>query len=235
MPRVIILGFCKQTRQICGVVSGSCSRERFLKLLSLKKPVFWSLKSFCTTLTPAGGGVGFEINPSTSRVCIFAAKTKSSKANASPKYDRALSAFELLLVNRVISCGNYLSTVLAHRPGFRHQWTSEPKSVSDGITALSVSRKRSKDTKEMFSEDSLKLRLLQMHDAPDTRTNFDHEMLFVFLIYHLANNHAKGRVPVDEILYRGLSDQAGYHEMLVSIHLHRPQYEARVIDEVVKW
>jgi hypothetical protein len=67
---------------------------------------------------------------------------------------------------------------------------------------------------------------------PDAQTNFEHAVLFAFLENHLENSPFKERVRVDEVLYQKLSDLVAYHEVLVSVRLHRPQNKARDLDEV---
>lgn len=86
----------------------------------------------------------------------------------------------------------------------------------------------------MFDEDPLEWCLVQMQEAPDMQTNFDHAMLFPFLEGHLANSSSEERARVDEVLYQRLSELAAYHEILVSVRLHRQQNEARDIDEVAE-
>ena len=151
-----------------------------------------------------------------------------------PRYDRAVGALELLLVNRVISCANHLSVVIPPRPGFRHSWSFNRHSNVDGEPTFLLHREKMRDTKELFYKDRLGWCLLQMEGAPDKQSNFDHAMLFAILEHHLANSISKERARVDEVLYGTLSDLAAYHEMLVSVRLSRPQNKARDIDEVLK-
>ena len=150
-----------------------------------------------------------------------------------PRYDRALGALELLLVNRVISQAMSLMVVLPHRPGFSHNWSFERRASADP-TLFQIHRETTTEQKELFDKDPLEWCLVQMQGAPDTQTNFDHAMLFAFLENHLANSSSKEKARVDEVLYQKLSDLAAYHEMLVSVRLHRPQNEARDIDEVMQ-
>jgi hypothetical protein len=148
-------------------------------------------------------------------------------------YDRALGALELLLVNSVIDKSKHLSGVMPQRPGFSQNWNFEWR-PADGPTTFKLDRKTKApaEQKELFDKDPLEWCLIQMQGAPDTQTNYDHAILFAFLENHLANSTPKERARVDEVLYQKLSDLAAYHEMLVSVRLHRPQNKARDIEEV---
>jgi len=151
-----------------------------------------------------------------------------------PRYDRALGALELLLVNLVKFSAKYLSEQLPQRPGFCHRWSFKSFPDAAGNLNSEYCRKSLLDTKKLFFEDPLEWCLLQMQGEADTQNDFDHAMLFAFLDNHLANSTPKERGRVDEVLYRRISDLAAYHEMLVSVRLHRPQNEVRSIDEVKK-
>jgi hypothetical protein len=106
--------------------------------------------------------------------------------------------------------------------------------MTETATLVHLRRKGTTEQKEMFDKDPLEWCLSQMQGAPDTQTNYDHAILFAFLESHLANSAPKERARVDEVLYQKLSDLAAYHEMLVSVRLHRPQNEARDLDEVIQ-
>ena len=150
-----------------------------------------------------------------------------------PAYDRALGALELLLVNEVIHRAIGLSIAMPQRPGFSHNWTFQ-WCPTDGPAAFKVERKTGVpvEQKEIFDKDPLEWCLIQMQAEPDKQTNYDHAILFAFLENHLAGSGAKEKARVDEVLYQKLSDLAAYHEMLVSVRLHRPQNKAREIEEV---
>lgn len=149
-----------------------------------------------------------------------------------PRYDRALGALELLLVNLVKFSAAYLSEVLPYRPGFRDRYSFSRCAEANGTISIEGRREKMLDVKKLFFEDPLEWCLVQMQGASDTQSNFDHAMLFAFLDSHLANSTPKERARVDEILYRKLSDLAAYHEILISVRLHRPQNEIRNIEEV---
>lgn len=151
-----------------------------------------------------------------------------------PQYDRALGALELLLVNLVKHSAKYLSELLPERPGFCHRWSFKSFPDAAGNIHLKYRRTSLLDTKELFFEDPLEWCLVQMQGEPDDQKNFDHAMLFAFLDCHLANSTPKERARIDEVLYRRISDLAAYHEMLVSVRLHRPQNAFRSLDDVKK-
>ncbi|MCJ1385691.1 hypothetical protein MMC17_008814 [Xylographa soralifera] len=148
-------------------------------------------------------------------------------------YDRALGALELLLVNEVLRRGTRFGEIMPHRPGFSHKWTFKWR-PDTGPTSFQLRRKTgaSVDQKKLIDEDPLEWCLSQMQAEPDKQTNYDHAIMFAFLEYHLAGSDPKEKARVDEVLYQKLSDLAVCHEMLVSVRLHRPQNEARDMDEV---
>lgn len=73
-----------------------------------------------------------------------------------------------------------------------------------------------------------------MQAEPDKLTNYDNAIPFAFLDNHIAASGPKEIARVDEFLYQKLSDLAASHEMLVSVHLHRPQNVDRDFDEVLQ-
>ncbi|MCJ1436970.1 hypothetical protein MMC27_006353 [Xylographa pallens] len=147
-------------------------------------------------------------------------------------YDTALGALELLVVNEVLRRATRFGSIMPGRPGFSHKWTFKWR-PDTGPTSFQLHRKTgASDQKKLFAEDPLEWCLNQMQAAPDKQTNYDHAIMFAFLEYHLAGSDPKEKARVDEVLYQKLSDLAACHEMLVSIRLHRPQNEARDMDEV---
>ena len=149
------------------------------------------------------------------------------------EYDRALGTLELYIVNLVTSYAEHLSRAIPYRPGFRQGWKFDHCRNGDGTSSVRVRRTATLDMKELFEKDPLEWCLSQMQGAPDKPMNFDHAMLFAFLENHLASSNMKERARVDDVLYRKLSDLAAFHEILVSVRLHRPRNKARDIDEAI--
>jgi len=149
------------------------------------------------------------------------------------RYDRALGALELLLVNQVIYRTTSLEEVLPYAQGFSKHWSLQR---DDGISegAARLRRKTSTNTMASLTEDPLDWCLIQILGRPDEQTHFDHAMLFAFLHNHLSTNTSKERARVDEVIYRKLSDILTCHEMLVLVRLHRPQNEARILEETIE-
>jgi hypothetical protein len=148
------------------------------------------------------------------------------------RYDRALGALELFLVNQVIFRAKFLEEVLPYTPGLSKHWSLQRTGDLPPETVRLI-RNSSTNSKESLAEDPLDWCLVQMIGKPDEQTHFDHDMLFAFLQNHLSTTNSKEKGRLDEIIYQHLSDLATCHEMLVSIRLHRPQNTARMIEEVV--
>lgn len=149
------------------------------------------------------------------------------------KYDRALGALELILVNQVIFRTKALEKVLPFTPGLSKHWSVQ-RHASLPQGAFNLTRNTPANTKESLAEDPLDWCLVQLLGKPDKQRNFDHAMLFAFLDNHLSTTTSKEKARLDQVIYRKLSDIATSHEMLVSVRLHRPQNKARVLQEVVK-
>jgi hypothetical protein len=147
-----------------------------------------------------------------------------------PKYDQALGALELLLVNLMHARSRHLQAVIPQRPGFRHLWSIK-QTIPGQVTCT---RKSKTPVTEMFYKDPLDWCLLQLQGAPDAPRRFDHAMLFAFLDEHLSKSPSPERARLDQIIYDKLSDYATNHEMLLAVRLHRPQNANREIKEVVK-
>ncbi|KAI4862384.1 hypothetical protein F4820DRAFT_430728 [Hypoxylon rubiginosum] len=147
------------------------------------------------------------------------------------RYDRAIGALELILVNQVLYRSEMLYQSLPFSPGFSHHWNLSRAEASNGL--LRLERKAPNNTKEGLEDDPLNWCLLQLLGEPDTQTHFDHAMLFAFLHDHLSQCSFKERARLDEVLYKKLSDLSTCHEMLVAVRLSRPQNKARSIDEVI--
>jgi len=147
------------------------------------------------------------------------------------RYDRALGALELFIVDQVIFRANFLEKVLPHTPGLSKHWSLERTGDLPPGTSRLI-RNSSTNSKESLAEDPLDWCLIQMLGKPDEQSHFDHDMLFAFLQNHQSTANSKEKGRLDEIIYQHLSDLATCHEMLVSIRLHRPQNTARMMQEV---
>jgi len=164
------------------------------------------------------------------RICSLRYRDHIHAGEALPqKYDKALGALELLLVNAMHSRSLHLEAIIPQRPGFRHLW--EFKNI-DPTGQIRVVRKSTTDVTDLFYEDPLEWCLIQLQGAPDAQTRFDHAMLFNFLDEHLSSCSAKDRARLDPIIFEKLSDYAAIHELLVSVRLHRPQNTNRDLDDV---
>ena len=149
------------------------------------------------------------------------------------RYDRALGALELLLVNQVIYRTKILSDVLPFAAGFSRYWSSQ-HDVALPQGSVLLSRNTPTNTKESLENDPLDWCLVQILGEPDKQTHFDHAMLFAFLHDHLATATSKEKARLDQVIYQKLSDISTCHEMLLSVRLHRPQNSSRSIEEVIE-
>lgn len=146
------------------------------------------------------------------------------------KFDNALGALELMLVNQLHIRSRNLGAFNPQRPGFRHLWVHQH--VKPGEITLRRATKMSMP--EIFAKDPLDWCLTQMQGDPDDPRRFDHAMLFAFLDQHLSTAPASERARMDQKLYDKLSDYAANHEMLTAVRLHRPLNTSRDIDDVRK-
>ncbi|KAF7891413.1 uncharacterized protein EAF02_001738 [Botrytis sinoallii] len=158
------------------------------------------------------------------------------------KYDKALGALELLVVNDVNRRGDLLGKTISQRPGFSHIYTTTRKSQEHGPVILEVSRKNGllSDSKYAFENELLDYCLAQLQIKPDIQQTpntwpkevpIDHALLFSILENHLAKSNIKEKSRLDEALSNLLSDLAASHEMLAAIRLHRPLSRPRTLDE----
>ncbi|KAL2826764.1 hypothetical protein BJY01DRAFT_143263 [Aspergillus pseudoustus] len=147
------------------------------------------------------------------------------------RYDRALGALELLMVNQVIYRAKCLEELLPHVPGMQKHWSLKRgnNGKSPGVIGT-LRRITPANTQESLTNDMLDWCLVQMLGQPDNQTMFDHSMLFAMLHEHLAKNPAE-RHRLDEVVYQVLSDLSTCHEMLMAVRLHRPQNTARTLTE----
>ncbi|KAF7950103.1 hypothetical protein EAE96_007401 [Botrytis aclada] len=161
------------------------------------------------------------------------------------KYDKALGALELLVVNNANYRGDLLGQTTSQRPGFSHLYTTTRKSQEHGPDIIQVSRKSGlpSNSKHAFETDLLDYCLVQLQIHPDIQQKLDtwqkevvidHELLFSILENHLAKSNIKEKSRLDEVLSNLLSDLAASHEMLAAIRLHRPLSRSRTLDEVLQ-
>ncbi|KAF4421781.1 hypothetical protein FACUT_10868 [Fusarium acutatum] len=147
-----------------------------------------------------------------------------------PKYDKALGALELLLVNQVIYRASLLERLLPHIPGMQKHWKIDSSQASSESVGL-LKRTTLPNTQESLTEDPLDWCLVQLQGQPDDQRTFDHAMLFAMLQDHLSSNPSEGK-RLDEITYQILSDLSTCHEMLMAVRSHRPRNVARTLPEV---
>ncbi|THV55238.1 hypothetical protein BGAL_0011g00170 [Botrytis galanthina] len=159
------------------------------------------------------------------------------------RYDKALSALELLVVNDVNRRGGLLGTTTPQRPGFSHIYTFK-KFQLHGHHVLEMDRKNGlfSGHKYAFENDLLDYCLANLQFKPDKQqkpntwpkeVTTDHGLLFSILENHLAKSKIKEKSRLDEVLSNVLSDLAASHEMLAAIRLHRPRSRSRTLDEVL--
>ncbi|KAF7858867.1 hypothetical protein EAF04_008909 [Stromatinia cepivora] len=163
--------------------------------------------------------------------------------NLPTKYNKALGALELLVVNEVNRRAELLGYRTSQRPGFSHNYTTTRRSQDQGPDILKVKRKKGlcSDEKYLFENDLLDYCVSNLQarpdraadpDTTDKRVPLDHALVFSLMENHLAKSSFKEKSRIDEVLSSDLSDLAACHEMLVAIRLHRPQNHARTVDEV---
>ncbi|WKT54251.1 hypothetical protein QSH57_004835 [Fusarium oxysporum f. sp. vasinfectum] len=146
------------------------------------------------------------------------------------RYDKALGALELLLVNQVIYRASRLEELLPFVPGLQKHWSLEPEANLPNTIGF-LKREASVNTQEALTEDPLDWCLVQLQAKPDDQRAFDHAMLFAMLQDHLSSNPSEKK-RLDEIIYQTLSDLSTCHEMLLAVRFHRPQNAARTLQEV---
>ncbi|KAI8648819.1 hypothetical protein NCS56_01497800 [Fusarium sp. Ph1] len=146
------------------------------------------------------------------------------------RYDKALGALELLLVNQVIYRASRLKELLPFVPGLQKHWNLEPEANLPNTIGF-LKREASANTQEALTEDPLDWCLVQLQAKPDDQRAFDHAMLFAMLQDHLFSNPSE-RKRLDEVIYQTLSDLSTCHEMLLAVRFHRPQNAARTVQEV---
>ncbi|KAF5970353.1 ycfA domain-containing protein, partial [Fusarium coicis] len=148
-----------------------------------------------------------------------------------PKYDKALGALELMLVNQVNYRAEILGRLLPHMPGMQKYWNIDRSYASSKTIGL-VERITLPNTQEALTNDPLDWCLVQLQGKPDTPLTYDHAMLFAMLRDHLSSNPSE-RKRLDEITYQILSDLSTCHEMLIAVRLHRPHNSLGTLDGVL--
>jgi hypothetical protein len=79
-------------------------------------------------------------------------------------------------------------------------------------------------------------RIVQMQAPPDWFSlPFDNFLLCLYLQYHLRISSFKEKAPVNEFLYRWVAGISAFSEMMVTIHLSRPQVNRVELKEVKRW
>ncbi|PNP76800.1 hypothetical protein FNYG_09904 [Fusarium nygamai] len=148
-----------------------------------------------------------------------------------PKYDKALGALQLLLVNQVNYRAELLGKLLPHMPGMQKHWNIDRSYASSKTIGL-LKRITPPNTQEALTNDPLDWCLVQLQGKPDTPLTFDHAMLFAMLRDHLSSNPSE-RKRLDEITYQILSDLSTCHEMLIAVRSHRPHTTLGTLDGVL--
>ncbi|KXH60460.1 hypothetical protein CSAL01_09938 [Colletotrichum salicis] len=140
----------------------------------------------------------------------------------SPKYNLALGALELLLVNQLLERTKRFKSLMHWAPGqARHYSLSKKPYVPLETVVRGMSRHSSPNTKEALENDPLDW-------------HFDQAMLFAMIADHLAQNNRKEAARIDEFLMRELADISALHESLISLRLNRPRNTFRIIDDVYR-
>ncbi|TGO21682.1 hypothetical protein BPAE_0206g00160 [Botrytis paeoniae] len=126
------------------------------------------------------------------------------------KYDKALGALELLVVNDVNHRGGLLGRTTPQRPGFSHIYTTTKKSQEHGPDILEVNRKSGllSDSKYTFKNELLDYCLANLQIKPKIQqkpntwpkeVTIDHALLFSILENRLAKSNVKEKSRLDEL------------------------------------
>ncbi|CAG8956775.1 hypothetical protein HYFRA_00011164 [Hymenoscyphus fraxineus] len=139
-----------------------------------------------------------------------------------PKYENALAAFELVLVNLMNVRGDLYRNEAQQRPGFEHYFKFTK--LSDGELQL---RLLDRNVPGKFFSDPLFWCMLNLTDRPDREFGFDHAHLFTFLDdYFSSTTSPNERGRFDQIIVDRFSDLAATHQLLQAVRLNRPQNKA---------
>ncbi|UJO20040.1 uncharacterized protein CLAFUR5_10108 [Fulvia fulva] len=147
-----------------------------------------------------------------------------------PKYDHALSALEVVLVNfmniRCDMCRNQIE----QRPGFSKYYRWE----EIGPRKLEVTRVNPEPLPNRFFTDPLYWYLINLCAPPDGRGCIDHARLFAYLEHHLATASQEERTRVDQTVIDWFSEIAVNHQLLLTLRLSRPQNHIGFTDKLLK-
>ncbi|KAK0382189.1 hypothetical protein CLIM01_00481, partial [Colletotrichum limetticola] len=129
-----------------------------------------------------------------------------------PKYDRALGALELLLVNQALERIRRFKSLMPWSPGqAKHYSLSKRPGVPLERVARGLSRDSNPNTKKALENDPLGWCLHQMMGKPDDYKHFDHAMIFAMIDDHLVKNNRKEAARIDEFLMREMADISALH------------------------
>ncbi|KAK1447720.1 hypothetical protein CMEL01_09559 [Colletotrichum melonis] len=129
-----------------------------------------------------------------------------------PKYDRALGALELLLVNQALERIRRFKSLMPWSPGqAKHYSLSKRPGVPLERVARGLSRDSNPNTKKARENDPLDWCLHQMMGKPDDYKHFDHAMIFAMIDDHLVKNNRKEAARIDEFLMREMADISALH------------------------
>ncbi|KAF5586836.1 ycfA domain-containing protein [Fusarium pseudoanthophilum] len=152
-----------------------------------------------------------------------------------PKYDKAVGALGLLLLNQVTYRITLLEELLPYIPGMQQHWELDPSQLPSDAPSDAVGmtkRITPQNTQQSLADDPLDWCLVQLQGKPDNENYFDHAMLFSMLQDHLSSNPSEGK-RLDEVTYRTLSDLSASHEILVAVLSHTPRNTARHLHDVI--
>ncbi|KAK1465406.1 hypothetical protein CCUS01_07523 [Colletotrichum cuscutae] len=149
-----------------------------------------------------------------------------------PKYDRALGALELLLVNQTLERIRRFKSLMPWSPGqAKHYSLSKRPGVPLERVARGLSRDSNPNTKKALENDPLDWCLRQMMGKPDDYKHFDHAMIFAMIDDHLVRNNRKEAARIDEFLMREMTDISALNESLISLSLNRPRKTSRELQD----
>ena len=143
-----------------------------------------------------------------------------------PKYERALCALELMLVNQCLELGKDLTRLLRLSPGFEKHFAVV--STADGRpgSILKNPAKGGDVNVTYFRKDPLFWCMMQLTGDVEDPHMIDHNILFNFLEAHLQKADARERARIDQRLYDLISDMAAVYELLSTLRMLRPLHRA---------
>lgn len=134
------------------------------------------------------------------------------------KYETALAAFELVLVNFMNMRCKLIRGEVQQRPGFEKYW----EYARLGPDKLTV-RQTQPGIPVKFFSDPLFWCVMNLTESADKYLGFEHAHLFTFLDDHITRAPAEEQARLDQITLERLSDLAANHQMLLAVRLSRPQ------------